>query len=167
MDLVARILATIREVNLKLRWFGNFCLWVLTFIVIKEVLMRYLFNSPSGLTVELARALQNYMGFVCAGFVQIQKAHLNMDNLLDYFSPKTKNSILAIGSLMAFLFCAIMGYYSWVMLVAAYRMGEVTTLLEWPMSCIKAGTVIGYALLGLQYLVDTWDYYNQVRGSKE
>jgi TRAP-type C4-dicarboxylate transport system permease small subunit len=167
MKLVSKIFLTIEKINYRLHWFGIFCVLALTFIIIREVIMRYFFNSPSGITVELARALQNYMGFLCAGYVQIRKAHLNMEDLLNYFSPKTKNAVLAVGSIIGFLFCGIMGYYSWLMVIASYRMGDVTILLEWPMTYIKAGTLIGYILLGLQYIVDAWNYYHQMQNPSE
>jgi TRAP-type C4-dicarboxylate transport system permease small subunit len=167
MKFVSKIFLTIEKINYRLRWFGIICVLFLTLLIIREVVMRYIFNSPSGITVELARTLQNYIGFVCAGYVQIQKAHLNMDNLLNYFSPKTKNAVLAIGSIIGFLFCGIMGYYSLLMVIASYRMGDVTILLEWPMTYIKAGTLIGYILLGLQYIVDARNYYHQIRNPSE
>jgi TRAP-type C4-dicarboxylate transport system permease small subunit len=167
MKLVSKLFLAIEKINYRLRWFGIICVLFLTVLIIREVVMRYVFNSPSGLTVELARTLQNYIGFICAGYVQVQKAHLNMDDLLNYFSPKTKNAMLATGSIIGFLFCAIMCYYSWLMVIASYRMGDVTTLLEWPMCYIKAGTLIGYILLGLQYIVDAWNYYHQMRNPSE
>jgi TRAP-type C4-dicarboxylate transport system permease small subunit len=56
MKLVSQLFLTIEKINYRLRWFGIFCVLVLTILIIREVVMRYVFNSPSGLTVELARA---------------------------------------------------------------------------------------------------------------
>jgi C4-dicarboxylate transporter DctQ subunit len=155
-SIVDKFFLAIDKGNRKMRWLGMFLVLLLTLVVVREVFMRYVFNSPSGITIELARSLQMYFGFLCAGCVQAEKAHLNMDSLLEYLRPKVKLVISVIGSLIGALYCGIMAYYCWLMLAASIRMHEVTAYMEWPMPFIKVAALIGFILVGLQFLADAW-----------
>ena len=112
--------------------------------------------------MELGRTIQIYLGFMCAGYVQSTKAHLNMEDLLDYLKPRTKKVTLMLGSLMGALYCGFMAYESWIMVMHSIRTREVTLMLEWPMSVVKIPTLIGFTLLGAQFVADAWMYYRAV-----
>jgi C4-dicarboxylate transporter, DctQ subunit len=152
--LITIVLNALDKLNSKMFWFGLASVILLTAVVVREVIMRYVFNSPSGVTVEFARSLQMYFGFLCAGYVQREKAHLTMEELLEYVKPRTKRIVMMIGSIFGGLFCGIMIYYSWIMFVSSIRFREVTALLEWPMFWIKLPAVIGFLFLGAQFLVE-------------
>ena len=154
VSLIRILLQALDKLNGKMYWFGLGSVIVLAAIVVREVIMRYVFNSPSGVTVEFARSLQLYFGFLCAGYVQRERAHLTLESILDYLKPSIKRKITTIGSVLGALFCGVMIYYSWLMFVASIRMREVTVLLEWPMPLIKLPAVIGFFLLGVQFLVE-------------
>lgn len=166
MSNVDKIFLCIKKLNYILRWFGVICLLFLALLVVREVVMRCVFNSPSSFTVELARTIQIYLGFICAGYVQSIKAHLNMEDLLDYVKPRTKKTFLILGSLMGAAFCALMAYESWNMCMHSIRTSEVTLMLEWPMILVKAPTFIGYTLLGAQFITDAWMYYRDIEGKR-
>jgi C4-dicarboxylate transporter, DctQ subunit len=156
---IDRFFVYVGKLNHMLRWVGVGCLLFLCALVVKEVVMRCLFNAPSGVTVELARTIQIYLGFLCAGYVQSIKAHLNMESLLDYVKPKTKKVTLILGALLGFAYCVFMAYGCWNMFIRAIRTHEVTLMLEWPMYLVKTPTFIGFTLLGLQFLSDAWVYF--------
>jgi TRAP-type C4-dicarboxylate transport system permease small subunit len=160
-----RVFFYIGRLNYFLRWFGVVCLLFLCGLIVKEVIMRCAFDSPSGITVELARTLQIYLGFICAGYVQSIKAHLNMEDLLDYVGPRRKKIALIAGSLLGAGFCGIMAYESWGMLFHCIRTSEVTLMLEWPMGIVKAPAFIGFTLLGAQFVTDAWMYWGNVGDS--
>jgi len=158
-DKVDKLFLYIGRLNHMFRWFGIGCLLFLCGLIVKEVFMRCVFNAPSGVTVELARTIQIYLGFLCAGYVQSIKAHLNMESLLDYVKPRSKKMILILGSLMGVAYCAFMAYVCWNMFVHSIRTHEVTLMLEWPMYLVKTPTFIGFTLLGAQFIGDAWTYF--------
>lgn len=149
----------IEKLNQSIRWFGIACLFFLCLLIIREVIMRCIFNSPSGITVELARTLQIYLGFFCAGYVQSIKAHLNMESLLDYVKPNTRRITLMFGALLGVVYCGFMAYQCWNMFTRSISTHEATLMLEWPMYVVKTPTFIGFTLLGLQFLGDAWAYF--------
>jgi TRAP-type C4-dicarboxylate transport system permease small subunit len=161
-----KVFLCIGKLNYFLRWFGVGCLLFLTALIVKEVFMRCVFDEPSGITVELGRTLQIYLGFMCAGYVQSIKAHLNMEDLLDYVGPKKKKLALILGSLMGAGFCGIMAYESWDMVFHSIRTSEVTLMLEWPMYLVKGPTFVGFVLLGAQFITDGWMYWRDVKDAK-
>jgi TRAP-type C4-dicarboxylate transport system permease small subunit len=156
---IDRFFLYVGKLNHMLRWVGVGCLLFLCALVVKEVVMRCVFNAPSGVTVELARTIQIYLGFLCAGYVQSIKAHLNMESLLDYVKPRTKKVTLILGALLGVAYCGFMAYGCWNMFIRAIRTHEVTLMLEWPMYLVKTPTFIGFTLLGLQFLKDAWVYF--------
>jgi TRAP-type C4-dicarboxylate transport system permease small subunit len=161
-DKIDKIFWCVKKLNHSLRWLGVGCLLFLAAVVVNEVFMRSVFNHPISITVELGRTIQIYLGFMCAGYVQSTKAHLNMEDLLDYLKPRTKKVTLMLGSLMGALYCGFMAYESWIMVMHSVRTGEVTLMLEWPMSVVKMPTLIGFTLLGAQFIADAWMYYRAV-----
>ena len=156
----------INKFNYILRWFGIGCLLFLTALVVREVIMRCVFNNPSSITVELGRTIQIYLGFICAGYVQSIKAHLNMEDLLDYVRPRTKKIFLILGSLIGAAFCGLMAYESWNMCIHCIRTHEVTLMLEWPMIMVKIPTLVGYTLLGAQFLTDAWMCHRDIKSDQ-
>jgi C4-dicarboxylate transporter, DctQ subunit len=165
-DKADKVFLCIRTVNHSLRWFGVGCLLFLTILIVKEVFMRCIFNAPSSFTVEFARTIQIYLGFICAGYVQSIKAHLNMEDLLDYVGPRTKKTALILGSLIGAVFCGIMAYESGDMCIHSIRTSETTLMLEWPMILVKIPTFIGFTLLGAQFVTDAWFYHRDIEDHK-
>jgi C4-dicarboxylate transporter DctQ subunit len=159
--------SVIDKVNSALRWFGVASVLLLTFVVVREVFMRFVFNRPSGWTIEISVIIQLAYGFLCAGYVLRQRAHITLESIFDYVRQKTRAILLMIGSIMGIIFCGIMVYYSWQMVVASFRLGDRTMFMEWPMSLIKLPVLIGFFLLGTQFVADTWRYYQQVSASSD
>jgi TRAP-type C4-dicarboxylate transport system permease small subunit len=159
---IDKIFWGVKKLNHSLRWFGVGCLLFLAAVVVNEVFMRTVFNHPIGITVELGRTIQIYLGFMCAGYVQSTKAHLNMEDLLVYVGPGTRKATLMLGSLIGALYCGFMAYESWIMVIHSIRTSEVTLMLEWPMVVVKMPTLIGFTLLGAQFVADAWMYYRDV-----
>jgi C4-dicarboxylate transporter DctQ subunit len=157
----------IDKVNSALRWFGVASVLLLTFVVVREVFMRFVFNRPSGWTLEISTTIQLAYGFFCAGYVLRQKAHITLESIFDYIQWKTRAMLLMMGSIMGTIFCGIMAYYSWLMVVASFRVGEVTSFMDWPLFLIKLPVLIGFILLGAQFVADTWRYYQLLRGSSD
>jgi C4-dicarboxylate transporter DctQ subunit len=159
--------SVIDKVNSSLRWFGVASVLLLTFVVVREVFMRFVFNSPSGWTIEVSVIIQLAYGFLCAGYVLRQRAHITLESIFDYVQHKTRAILLMTGSIMGTIFCGIMAYYSWLMVAASFRLGEVTPFMDWPIFLIKLPVLIGFILLGAQFAADTWRYYQQVSVSSD
>ena len=80
------------------------------------------------------------------------KAHLNMEDLLDYVKPRTKKTTLILGSLMGAALCGLMAYESWNMCIHSIRTSEVTLMLEWPMIVVKIPHLLVIRFLELNLL---------------
>lgn len=156
--------SAINKVNLAMRWFGVACVILLTLVVTREVFMRYAFRSPSSWTIEVSTIIQLFYGFLCAGYVLHQKAHITWDSIFEHVKQKTRAILLMMGSIMGIFFCGLLTYYSWLMVIASFRWGELTITLGWPMFLIKLPVFIGFILLGLQFISDTHNYYQMLRG---
>jgi TRAP-type C4-dicarboxylate transport system permease small subunit len=159
------ILSPIDKVNSAMQWVGVAAVLLLTLVVTREVFLRYVFNSPSRWTVEVSQTIQVLYGYLCAGYVLRRHAHITWESIFDYVQPKIRAMLLMMGSILGIFFCGIMAYYSWLMVAASFRSGEYTYIMVWPMFLIKSPVLIGFILLGAQYISDTEKYYQLLRGN--
>ena len=155
--------SAIDRVNSAMRWVGVVSVLLLLLIVAGEVFMRFVFNSPSGWTIELSVTIQLVYGFLCAGYVLRQGAHITLESIFEYVQPKTRAALLMTGSIMGTFFCCIMAYYSCLMLIASFRLGDHTAFAGWPVFLLKLPVFIGFILLGGQFIVETYKDYQPLK----
>lgn len=93
---------------------GTICLSVMTVTVIYQVVVRYVFRSPSSVAQPLAQYLFVWMIMFGSAYVYGSREHLTIDLLKDKFSPKMYmiTEILANVCLFVFvlLICVWGGY---------------------------------------------------------
>lgn len=96
---------TIRKfIDKTLEWGLVFLLSILVLDVLWQVASRYVLNSPSSYTDELAGYLLIWVGLLGAAYVAGKREHLAIDILLQRSSPKRKLQLEIIISVVVILF---------------------------------------------------------------
>ena len=96
---------TIRQIIDKtLEWILVFLMSILVLDVLWQVISRYVMNSPSSFTDELAGFLLIWVGLLGATYVAGKREHLAIDLLLQRSSPKRKYILEMIISTVIILF---------------------------------------------------------------
>ena len=153
-----------------LRWVtGNMAMlseWVLlamTVIVFYDVVMRYIFNSPTIWALEMSEYMLVFLAFIGAAEMQRQKANIKMDYLYIKFPPGMRRSVDLFSSLLMLLFSFLLVRASFKLTLTAYKYGSASnSLLETPL-CIPYSIVfIGMFLLLLQGIVDIVESVRQI-----
>jgi TRAP-type C4-dicarboxylate transport system permease small subunit len=160
------VLSAINKVNSAMAWVGIISVPLLVLLIARDVFMRYVLNSPTGWMLEVAMGIQLLYGLFCAGYVLQVGGHIRMQLLTDHVSHKARLWLFAVTSIIGILVCGAMAYYAWQMAAASLRMGERTALTGYPVFFLKLMVLIGFVLLGIQFIAETFKYGQMLKGGK-
>lgn len=91
-------------IDKSLEWFLVVLMSVLVLDVLWQVTSRYVMNSPSNFTDELAGFLLIWVGLLGAAYVAGKRQHLAIDLLIQRSSPKRKYQLEMIISVVIIIF---------------------------------------------------------------
>jgi TRAP-type mannitol/chloroaromatic compound transport system permease small subunit len=104
IEKVRRILKVIDLANQKVAWIGGYVLLSAMFFVPYEVVMRYIFNSPTSWSMEMTQFLFCTMVALGGGWVLLTGSHVNVDIIYNRFGIRTRAIISILTSLLLFTF---------------------------------------------------------------
>jgi TRAP-type mannitol/chloroaromatic compound transport system permease small subunit len=133
---------------------GEFIGWwalIAVFFYYVEVVLRYLFNSPTTFVHEAMFLMFGMMYLVSGGFALLEGSHVRVDIVYSRFSRRGKALADVLTSVFFFLFAGTLVATSWIYLDNAVQVWEVSFsdwgIQYWP---IKAVMLLGSAILLLQ-----------------
>jgi C4-dicarboxylate transporter, DctQ subunit len=153
----------LNKISTALGWLGFVSVLILVLLIGQDVFRRYVLNSPAGWTLEVSMGIQLLFGFLCAGYVLREGGHIRMEILTERIRPKLRSWLFLIDSILGFCLSGVLAYYAWLMTAASYVMGSLTPMLQYPLWWLKLVIVIGFILLALQFIAETWKYSRQIK----
>lgn len=117
---LARIIALLEKSIPVMRWlfyFAGGLLALYTFYVVSDVVLRYVFDRPLKLSMDIGGMVMTVFLFLAAAYVQVEKGHIEVDIITGKLSRKTK---LVLSGAMYIICLAVTGLIIW--------RGSVTTL---------------------------------------
>jgi len=147
-----RIISKITDVTgLVLMWFP----WILTVIIVWELILRNLFNRPTIWAHEISVMVFAVLTITSGAYALKAKAHINMDLFYTRFSNRGKAIIDIITSPAIFIFAGVLMWLGWEFAVRSYMLQErsISTWspVVWP---VKFMIPLGAALLFLQGIAE-------------
>ena len=103
-----------RRINILSEWSGrvaNPMIVIIVCIMVFEVVMRYVFNSPTRWVHETSLQLFGSYSILSGAYVLLHKGHVRIDILYDRFSPRRKAILDLFAYLVLFLFVGLMLVY--------------------------------------------------------
>ena len=91
---------------------ASYMMPVLAFIVVYEVVARYIFDAPTIWAYDLSLFLFGYIAALGGAYAQQKRAHINVDILYLTVSPKVKNIFNVISFSLGIFFLIIIFYVS-------------------------------------------------------
>ncbi|MBN2437888.1 MAG: TRAP transporter small permease subunit [Deltaproteobacteria bacterium] len=156
---IKRILEVIDKINETTQFPLLFFLVCLTAIMNFEVLMRYVFNSPTMFSREFSLILQVGLGTIGAGYVLKHNGHVAVDFVYNMMGKRAQKQMNLFGSILGLFYCCILVGLSIGMLKASFLTAERTldlAILIWP---IKALFIIGICLFGLEFMLEIYKHW--------
>ena len=112
------------KIDFILKWVLVFIMAAMTINVLWQVFTRFILQSPSSFTEELARYMLIWIGILGAAYVAGQKMHLAIDLL------STKLTGAKKGYLEIFIQLAVFVFAFTVMLIGGVRLVQITLSLN-------------------------------------
>lgn len=145
-------------------WLAALCLVAAALVVTEAVIVRKLLGTSTIWQIEASVYLVILSVFVGAPFVQKNEHHLNVDLLIIHLSPRTREIVLIIVSIVTCGLCAIISWYAWPMWWEAVINNEHSASLWGPPLWIPYLFLpLGMTLLFLQYIVYICNKINALR----
>jgi TRAP-type mannitol/chloroaromatic compound transport system permease small subunit len=162
--------AILKAVDAVSSWTGKCVQWLsvaLILVMTFEVIMRYVFDSPTLWAFETSIMLGATMYVLGWAYAHLHRLHLRVDVFYVRLSPRGKSLIDALGTLfLAFPILTVMIINSFNYAVIAWKTKERLDLTIWypPAGPMRTVIVIGFILLTLQCLAGlARDLYMVVR----
>ena len=152
------MLALISKAINRLTWLSELIAEIglvgLLLIVIHEVIVRYVFDSPTLFSVELSEYLLVLVVFMSIGWVLKEDRHVAVSFVVDLMPRKVRLGMNVLTSVLTMAFLGILVWKGGRTAVTAYT-GDYhsSSLLNFPMWIPYVLIPLGALVLSLQYLV--------------
>ena len=135
-------------------WIAALCLVCAAIIVTEAVLVRKILGISTIWQIEASVYLLIFTVFAGAPFVQKNEHHLNVDLVIIHLSPRTREIVLIIVSIITCLIAALLAWYAWPMWWETVVKNEHSESLWGPPLWIPYFFLpLGMTLLFVQYIV--------------
>ena len=119
---------------------GGFLVFLMVMIVVAvlwQVFSRYLMNSPSSFTEELARYLFIWIGLFGAAYASGQQTHLAIDILPPKLNPTNRIRLrIGINLLIIFFSLSVLVIGGGNLVYVNYELGQYSAALNLPLSVV-------------------------------
>ena len=143
------------------------CIVAAALVVTEGIITRKVFGLSAVWQIEASVFLLIFATFVGAPFVQKSEHHLNVDLVLVHLSPKTREIILIIVSVITCIISGIIGWFAWPMWWEAIIRNDHSYSLWSPPLWIPYFFIpFGMSLLLFQYIVHIIKKINSLKKGK-
>ncbi len=153
VDLLRKICLTIDFVSHQLGRLTRLSIFVLIGILMYEVVSRYLFNSPTVWSTEMAAMVFGFYFLIGGPFTLLHGGHVRMDVIYSKWSPRRRAlvDVLTFPLMAAYLTTFMVGGFHIVNYALKFKQHSMS---QWapPLAPIEIVTLVGGGLLLLQAL---------------
>ncbi len=129
---------------------------VITILAIAQVVTRYVFNSPSPWTEEVARLLLVWATFLAAGAAAKKHQLLSVDVLLERLPRRGQSLCLALINIVTLCVSLVLLIWGWRLY--EFTSGDTSTSLGYPRNLFFLPLVIGGALMSIASILNVIAY---------
>ncbi len=150
--MLEKIRSAVKAGNLFLGYLSGIGILLMGFILCYEVIVRYIFNSPTVWVQEVSIYLFMWAMLVGAAYTLMMGKHVRIDLLFDRLPRKVQLVLDAVTSVFGVIFCAIVTQQAYKMIMTSFKYGKVSaTILRVPMWLIQLPLLLGFGLLTFQF----------------
>ena len=121
-------------------------------IITFEVIMRFIFRSPTMWVTEISSLLCIVGSFLLVAYTLQEKGHTRVDFITAMLSRKSVFFLELFTSLLGLIYCGVLTWYGGKMIQSSILMGEVTQTLQIPLWIPQIFVPIGGGLMFVQLL---------------
>jgi len=128
-------------------------------IMCYEVVMRYFFNRPPAWPVEICEYMLYLLALLGAAWLLKENGHVRVDIVVSNLNLKAQTWLNIVTSALGVLICLTIGWYGLESTIDHFQRGiPVVTTLAFPKYPLLAFIPLGFFLLSIQFLRQTYGY---------
>jgi TRAP-type mannitol/chloroaromatic compound transport system permease small subunit len=163
-----RFLQAIDRINEQTGKVVSYLILFLVGVILYEILVRYLFNSPTIWAHETSQMIYGAYVILLGGYVLQRGGHVNVDILYHRFKPRTRAIIDLFTWLLFFYFCGLLLWKGGEMAWDSFKVLETEpTAFAPPVYPIKMMIPLGALIILLQGLAKFIRDFNLAISGKE
>ena len=129
------------------------------FIVSYEVIMRYLFNSPTIWVNEVSRFLQIWATYLALTYSFHKQDFIRITVIYDRLNENGKKILDFISFIFILIFSSFVVYYGWLIAYDSLKVGRTSsTILDVPSFLTELAIPLCFAFLVLRVLLEAIKY---------
>ena len=129
------------------------------FIVSYEVIMRYLFNSPTIWVNEVSRFLQIWATYLALTYSFHKQDFIRITVIYDRLNERGKKILDFISFVFIIIFCSFVVYYGWLIAYDSLKVGRTSsTILDVPSFLTELAIPLCFAFLVLRVILEIITY---------
>jgi TRAP-type mannitol/chloroaromatic compound transport system permease small subunit len=143
----------IKAVDAVNNLFGNITAWtaiLMMFLVVYEVVSRYIFNAPTRWSMEITQYTFCVASLWAGGYCLLKDKHVRVDILYPKFSSRTQAIVEMITLPVPLVFCAVLVWMGTDEVLASLAENTRSEVMAFPMWPARLIVPIGGFLLGIQ-----------------
>jgi TRAP-type C4-dicarboxylate transport system permease small subunit len=129
------------------RWLMLIAYTFCCFVIIHEVVRRFMLNYSAAWSQETAQFAFIYLGWIGAAFAVKERAHVKFDIVFNKLGHRGKAVLLIFGELLTMLFAVIALNFSMHVLAQHWQYGNSTDVLRINRAWAEAAVPLGFTLI--------------------
>jgi C4-dicarboxylate transporter, DctQ subunit len=147
------------------RYGGRGLLVTIVFIMVYEVIARYVFNRPTDWALEFAIYGQVLLVALSAAYVLREEGHVSIGLVIEQFSESKQHWFICANSLIGALYCVVLSIQVWNTARWSYQVKTASDTVGVPLAPLQFILFGGLVLLSLQFLSRSYAYGRKAHAS--
>ncbi|WP_174733344.1 TRAP transporter small permease subunit [Mesobacillus harenae] len=153
-EILIRVMDVITKINKSMVWIIGTLVFLMCVMLTVDVLLRYLFNSPTAWAFELATWGTGIIGFMLGGYALAIGQHVRVDVFFERLTIRQQSMVEMISSFFLFLMAISLIWLGFDYVTHYYNIGAIATGgMEMPLWIKWLIVPLGGLLIALQGIV--------------
>ena len=149
-------------------WLAGGLTLVMMVAILREVVGRYFFNTPSDWSLELCGYLLVALAYLGAPYTELTEGNIRIDFLYSRFGPRLKAGVDIFIYLVGLIWSGVVLWQGWRLAWGSYAKGARSSeAMAWPLFPSQVLVPVGALLLMLVLALKLWQRVRFLRGRGE
>ena len=139
----------------------------IVFVIVIEVVRRFVLDFSSLWGEEAARMAFIYLGWVGASYAVKQRAHIRFDVFTHILPPRWRGYLYLFGELCTLVFAGFALYWSLDTISTTIRFDALAPALRISQAWFQASVPLGFTMMALRVLQSAWRDIQDIRAGRD
>jgi len=139
----------------------------IVFVIVVEVIRRFVLDFSSLWGEEAARFAFIYLGWVGASYAVKQRAHIRFDVMLHVLPKRLHGYLYLFGELCTLVFAGFALYWSMDTIATQLQFDALAPALRIGQAWFEAAVPLGFSMMSVRVLQSAWRDIRDIRAGRE